>query len=145
MVALPTTPPTPTPPNNYRYRAEDAEALAAEIPRRVGPGGLAVLASDAKREPLRLAGALLRADMDVDDEVFELVETVEGGATTTHRVRVVRARARIAEVPGAGWSYRRGGDAFARVERISARVWFVVEDDRFGEHPFMYPRPRRTF
>lgn len=41
-------------------------------------------------------------------------------------------------VPGAGWSYRRGQEAFARVDRLSERVWLVVEDDRFGEHPFLY-------
>ena len=27
---------------------------------------------------------------------------------------------------------------FARVEQISARVWLIVEDDRFNEHPFLY-------
>lgn len=41
-------------------------------------------------------------------------------------------------VPGAGWSYRSGGVAFGRVERLTSRVWLVVEDDRFGEHPFLY-------
>ena len=39
---------------------------------------------------------------------------------------------------GAGWSFRPGAVPFARVERVSKRVWLVVEDDRFNEHPFMY-------
>ena len=40
--------------------------------------------------------------------------------------------------PGAGWAYRPGKNPFARVEQLSPRVWLVVEDDRFCEHPFMY-------
>ena len=41
--------------------------------------------------------------------------------------------------PGAGWSYRGAGQcAFGRVERLHPRVWLVVEDDRFDEHPFLY-------
>ena len=43
-----------------------------------------------------------------------------------------------AAAPGAGWAYRPGANPFARVEQLSARVWLVVEDDRFCEHPFMY-------
>ena len=39
---------------------------------------------------------------------------------------------------GAGWSHRPGANPFCRVERISPRIWLVVEDDRFNEHPFLY-------
>lgn len=42
--------------------------------------------------------------------------------------------------PGAGWSWSQTRSAYTRVEPLaaSARVWLVVEDDRFAEHPFMY-------
>ena len=38
----------------------------------------------------------------------------------------------------AGWAHRPRSTPFARVEQISPRVWLVVEDDRFNEHPFLY-------
>lgn len=37
-----------------------------------------------------------------------------------------------------GWAHNPRASPFARVEKISSRVWLVVEDDRFGENPFMY-------
>ena len=45
-------------------------------------------------------------------------------------------------VPGADWSYA-GGDrhapaAFGRVEQLSRRIWYVVEDDRLGRKPHLY-------
>eukprot|EP00966_Prymnesium_polylepis_P292770 6761644-Prymnesium_polylepis.1 len=44
----------------------------------------------------------------------------------------------LRETPGAGWAFRPGANPFARVECLSSRVWLVVEDDRFNEHPFLY-------
>ena len=40
--------------------------------------------------------------------------------------------------PGAGWSHRRGAASPFVLKQLSERVWHVVEDDRFGEHPFLY-------
>ena len=37
-----------------------------------------------------------------------------------------------------GWAFRPRGSPFARVEQLSGRVWLIVEDDRFNEHPFLY-------
>ena len=75
------------------YRAADAEALAACIPRRLADGGTAVLCSDEKRAPLKLCGELLRKrGFVVEDSVLTLTVTPDVGAATTHRVRVVRAR-----------------------------------------------------
>ena len=39
---------------------------------------------------------------------------------------------------GAGWSRREGKSPFGKVEQISEQVYYVVEDDRFNERPFMY-------
>jgi hypothetical protein len=46
----------------------------------------------------------------------------------------------MAVAPGAGWSWSRTRSAYTRVESVAAsgRVWLVVEDDRFMEHPFMF-------
>ena len=75
------------------YRAADAEALAACIPRRLADGGTAVLCSDEKRAPLKLCGELLRTrGFVVDDSVLTLTVTPDGDTAATHRVRVVRAR-----------------------------------------------------
>ena len=40
--------------------------------------------------------------------------------------------------PGAGWSHRRGAASPFVLKQLSERVWHVVEDDRYNEHPFLY-------
>ena len=52
--------------------------------------------------------------------------------------RCLMQPSRSSALPGAGWSYRPGSTPFARVEQLRERVWLVVEDDRFCEHPFLY-------
>jgi len=97
-----TTPPPPPPPPadvvlgaEIAYRAADAAALAAEVPRRLrrDPRAAALLCSDAKRAPLRAAGDLLRArGLFVADDALALDVTTSDGETTTHALRLLTAR-----------------------------------------------------
>ena len=38
----------------------------------------------------------------------------------------------------AGWAFNPRATPWRRVEKVSDRVWLIVEDDRFNEHPFIY-------
>ena len=74
------------------YRAEDAAALADELPRRLKPGGRAVLCSAALRRPLAAAAALLRSrGLRVSEEVLELRVAADDAPREVHRFRFVTA------------------------------------------------------
>ena len=79
------------------YRAEDADAIAAEVParlRRGRPGAVAVLCSQRTRAPLRAAGEQLRSrGMDVTDDVITLaVSADDAEAGPAQEFRLLRAR-----------------------------------------------------
>ena len=68
------------------YRAQDATALAREIPARLRRGGVAVLCSAATRAPLRVAGELMAAQgLDVKDDVLRLTISPDGICTKIRR------------------------------------------------------------